>query len=111
MKREEDAIAEFLSAHPTKACKVKALIKSIQDAERKEQAARKALCKLFGLAHSSGKLEFSRCGDGRGSFVKAGGKIPTDNKRWKYDEVIAELAKVDGKKAKAVLKRYGINWE
>ena len=111
-KRDDDAIAAFLASHPAKAKKIHALIAVEKNAEAKAAAARKEICKQFGLRGSGNKLEFSRCGDGKDAFVKAGGKLPsTAGRRWKFDEVIAELAKAEGKQATAILKKYGINWK
>ena len=111
-KREEEAIAAFMSSHPSKSRKIKALIKEEDEAEKRAQKARESLCELFGLrSNDQNILSFSRCDNNQAAFIKAGGKIPTAGKRWKYDEVIAELAKAEGKQATAILKKYGLNWK
>jgi hypothetical protein len=111
-KRDDEAIAAFLASHPAKAKKIQTLIATARKAEAQKDAAHKELCEAFGLKHYNNKLEFSRCGDGKDLFVKAGGKLPSaTGRRWKFDEVIAELAKAEGKQATAILKKYGINWK
>ena len=111
-KRDDDAINAFLAGHPAKAKKVHALRSTECTAEAQANAARKELCEAFGLRHNGRAFEFGHCGDGKMAFIKAGGKLPTAAvRRWKFDEVIAELAKADAKQATAILKKYGINWK
>lgn len=44
-------------------------------------------------------------------FVKAGGVIPKGIKPWGFDDVMKELAAAAPTQRKAILKKYGINWE
>ena len=107
------AIADFLKRFPAKAKKVHSLVASIKKAEAAEAAARAALCDQFGLRHYNNAIEFSKCGDGSAQFEKAGGKMPTAIKGlpWKFDAVVAELAAALPNQKKAILKKYGINWD
>lgn len=44
-------------------------------------------------------------------FAQLGGRLEVEEgKPWTFDAVMVELAAADAKKAKAILKRLGINW-
>lgn len=113
-RQQHEAIADLFKRKPALAKRAEHLRASADAHEKAASAAREALCKEFGLQRNDSydpKFQFSRCGDGRDQFVKKGGVIPAKFTRWKFDDVIAELAKADGKQAAAILKKYGINWK
>lgn len=111
-KQEGESIAAFLKANPAKAKRIHALIKTDEEASKKASEARSALCKDFGLRKESGKIKFAYCDEGKKTFVKAGGKLPTKAaERFTFDKVMAEVAAADDKEAVAILKKYGINWK
>lgn len=44
-------------------------------------------------------------------FKSMGGTIPQEIRKWRYDAVMSELAAAKPAQRKAILKKYGINWE
>jgi hypothetical protein len=108
-KAEQDAISNFLKENP------KAL-KKLSDAKAKTRAAR-AVIEAATITIRSFGLEVGRNGEAyrinsHEQFTKAGGKlIIVDDPKWSFDQVIAELAAADGKRATEILSKYGINWK
>jgi|LakMenEpi03Aug12_release.lakeMendotaPanAssembly.Ray.scaffolds.fasta_scaffold191833_3 hypothetical protein len=111
-KVNQECIDAFLKRFPAKAKAVNKLIADELKAIAAVAAARKLLCEKFGLRHYDGKIQFANCGEGKGAFVKAGGKLPSAKaERWKFDVVMAELAAADAKDCRKILSKYGIKWE
>ncbi len=112
-KAERKAIEDLIKK-PRVSLAVKRLVRTIQKSSKKLDECRSLLCKGFGLRirdTSTGELEFANCDGNRTAFVKAGGKVPVKNVRWRYDNVMAQLAAASDKEGRAILKKLGINWE
>ena len=44
-------------------------------------------------------------------YKAAGGKLPPERSTWRAEKVLGELAAATPAEGKAILKKYGINWE
>lgn len=109
-KEEKESIAAFFAKYPARHKEAIRLIETEKKARATAEKASSDLCEKFGLTHYGGETKFANCGRGSETFKKAGGKLPTQGVRWKFDAVMAELAAADEKQGAAILARIGIKW-
>lgn len=101
---EKVAISNLIKARPVVGSQVRRATRRLAVAAKSQEIARKILGD-FGLRDGGERIW------DEDKFVKAGGKLPgPQQKRWKFDCVMKELAAADPKQARSILKRYGINW-
>lgn len=114
-KNQKKSISDFFAAYPVKAKRARQLAATITRTAKVLEDARKELCNSFGLReateHGRQVFTFASCDSTRKNFEKAGGKVVRKSERWKFDAVMAELAAAEPKNLKAILKKYGINWD